>query len=138
MTPRLSSYWLYFVSSTSYKLAVNLVNSMKIEIVCKDNELQDILGIKTIDFKRSVELAFEKIEQNLVLSSWKDSLITSSKYNRLSEFVEVPGYGCFSDKKEINISGTSEQVLDNIWWSEGTEAGIMRISSGKSEDIWIS
>jgi len=115
MTPRLSSYWLYFVSSTSYKLAVNLVNSMKIEIVCKDNELQDILGINTIDFKRSVELAFEKIEQNLVLSSWKDSLITSSKYNRLSEFVEVPGYGCFSDKKEINISGTSEQVLDNIW-----------------------
>jgi len=115
MTPRLSSYWLYFVSSTSYKLAVNLVNSMKIEIVCKDNELQDILGINTIDFKRSVELAFEKIEQNLVLSSWKDSLITSSKYNRLSEFVEVPVYGCFSDKKEINISGTSEQVLDNIW-----------------------
>jgi len=115
MTPRLSSYWLYFVSSTSYKLAVNLVNSMKIEIVCKDNELQELLGIKTIDFKKSVELAFEKIEQNLVLSSWKDSLITSSKYNRLSEFVEVPGYGCFSDKKEIDISGRSEQVLDNIW-----------------------
>ncbi len=115
MTPRLSSYWLYFVSSTSYKLAVNLVNSMKIEIVCKDNELQEILGIKTIDFKKSVELAFEKIEQNLVLSSWKDSLITSSKYNRLSEFVEVPVYGCFRDKKEIDISGRSEQVLDNIW-----------------------
>lgn len=115
MTPRLSSYWLYFVSSTSYKLAVNLVNSMKIEIICKDNELQDILGIKTIDFKRSVELAFEKIEQNLVLSSWKDSLITSSKYNRLSEFVEVPGYGCFTDKKEIEITDKPEQVLDNIW-----------------------
>jgi uncharacterized protein YbjT (DUF2867 family) len=115
MTPRLSSYWLYFVSSASYKLAVNLVNSMKIEIICKDNELQEMLGIETISFKRSVELAFEKIEQNLVLSSWKDSLITSSKYNRLNEFVEVPGYGCFSDKKEIDISGRSEQVLDNIW-----------------------
>lgn len=115
MTPRLSSYWLYFVSSASYKLAVNLVNSMKIEIICKDNELQKMLGIDTIDFKRSVELAFEKIEQNLVLSSWKDSLITSSKYNRLNEFVEVPGYGCFSDKKEIEITGRSEQVLENIW-----------------------
>ena len=31
MTPRLSSYWLYFVTSISYKLAVNLVNSMKVE-----------------------------------------------------------------------------------------------------------
>ncbi|HMP87839.1 MAG TPA: NAD(P)H-binding protein, partial [Lacibacter sp.] len=28
MTPRLSSYWLYFVTSTSYALAKNLVNSM--------------------------------------------------------------------------------------------------------------
>jgi uncharacterized protein YbjT (DUF2867 family) len=29
MTPKLSSYWLYFVTSTSYKLAMNLVDSMK-------------------------------------------------------------------------------------------------------------
>jgi uncharacterized protein YbjT (DUF2867 family) len=29
MTPKLSSYWLYFVTSTSYKLAQNLVDSMK-------------------------------------------------------------------------------------------------------------
>ena len=36
MTPRLSSYWLYFVTSTSYMLAINLVNSMKIEVVAKE------------------------------------------------------------------------------------------------------
>ena len=28
MTPKLSSYWLYFVTSTSYKLAIALVDSM--------------------------------------------------------------------------------------------------------------
>ena len=43
MTPRLSSYWLYFVTSTSYMLAINLVNSMKIEVVAKDNELEKML-----------------------------------------------------------------------------------------------
>ncbi|MBS0010574.1 MAG: NAD(P)H-binding protein, partial [Bacteroidales bacterium] len=37
MTPKLSSYWLYFITSTSYKLAVNLVNSMKVEIVGEKN-----------------------------------------------------------------------------------------------------
>ncbi|MDO8897665.1 MAG: NAD(P)H-binding protein, partial [Bacteroidales bacterium] len=40
MTPKLSSYWLYFVTSTSYSLATNLVNSMKIEVVAKNNELE--------------------------------------------------------------------------------------------------
>ncbi|HMQ67604.1 MAG TPA: SDR family oxidoreductase [Ignavibacteria bacterium] len=115
MTPRLSSYWLYFVTSTSYKLAVNLVNSMKIEIVCSDNRLQEILKIETIDYKTSVQLAFEKIEQNLVLSSWKDSLITTSVNNRFSEFIEVPNYGCYKDSKEIPITNNPEQVLHNIW-----------------------
>ena len=41
MTPRLSSYWLYFVTATSYNLAVNLVNSMKVEVVCRENEIRE-------------------------------------------------------------------------------------------------
>lgn len=115
MSPRLSSYWLYFVTSTTYKLAVNLVNSMKIEVVSRDKKLQEILNIKTINFRKSVELAFEKIEQNLVLSSWKDSLITSSAANRLTDYIEVPNFGCFKDSKEIPITNDPEQVMKNIW-----------------------
>src|SRR5699024_6634943 len=45
MTPRLSSYWLYFVTSTSYKLASSLVDSMKVEVVCRDRRINDILDI---------------------------------------------------------------------------------------------
>ncbi|MCY7361058.1 MAG: SDR family oxidoreductase [Ignavibacteria bacterium] len=115
MSPRLSSYWLYFVTSTSYKLAVNLVESMKIEVVCRNNDLQKILNIETIGYKKSVELAFEKIEQNLVLSSWKDSLVTSSSAYSLAEFIEVPNFGCFKDRKEIEIKNNHENVLNNIW-----------------------
>jgi hypothetical protein len=33
MTPKLSSYWLYFITSTSYKLACALVSSMRVEVV---------------------------------------------------------------------------------------------------------
>jgi uncharacterized protein YbjT (DUF2867 family) len=43
MTPRLSSYWLYFVTSTNYALAVNLVDSMKIESISQKNLLGNIL-----------------------------------------------------------------------------------------------
>lgn len=71
MTPRLSSYWLYFVTAVSYPLAVNLVNSMKVEIICRQNKLKDMLGINLIKYDDSIRLAFDKIEQNLVISSWK-------------------------------------------------------------------
>ncbi len=122
MTPRLSSYWLYFVTSTSYMLAINLVNSMKIEVVAKDNSLEKMLGIKPISYKEAVRLAFQRIEQNNVVSSWKDSLISSSTESSLSSHVEVPTHGCFFDKREKEITANVDQVLNNIW-SIGGERG---------------
>lgn len=61
MTPKLSSYWLYFITSTSYRLAVNLVNSMKVEVVCEENDLKDLLQIELLSYKEAVELASERI-----------------------------------------------------------------------------
>lgn len=115
MTPRLSSYWLYFVTSTSYKLAVNLVDSMKIEIVAKDNELEKMLDIKPISYKEAVTLAFQRIEQNMVLSSWKDSLASSYGKDQLFEHIDVPQYGCFKDIREKEIRGDLTAILKNIW-----------------------
>ncbi len=122
MTPRLSSYWLYFVTSTSYMLAINLVNSMKIEVVAKDNELEKKLNIKPFTYKEAVQLAFQKIEHNNVISSWKDSLISSSSDNSLLEHMNVPTNGCFIDKREKEIKSDVEQVVHNIW-SIGGERG---------------
>jgi uncharacterized protein YbjT (DUF2867 family) len=105
MTPRLSSYWLYFVTSTSYKLAVNLVNSMKIEVVANDNRLEKMLGITPMSYKDAVQLAFQKIEQNDVVSSWKDSL----------DHINVPVNGCYLDRRIKPITANPGQVLENIW-----------------------
>jgi len=115
MTPRLSSYWLYFVTSTTYELAVNLVDSMKIDVICRDQALADKLGIEPISYQQAVELAFDKIQQHMVLSSWKDSLVSSSRVGSLGRYMEVPEYGCFEDKKQRVIKNNSvDQVWDNI------------------------
>lgn len=113
MSPRLSSYWLYFVTSTSYKLAVNLVDSMKMEVVARDNKLQEILNIKPISYEEAIKKAFLKIEQNLVISSWKDSLV-AGRISNLKEYIQVPKYGCLKDKKVLNVDDP-ERALNNIW-----------------------
>ncbi|TXK52611.1 SDR family oxidoreductase [Pontibacter qinzhouensis] len=115
MTPRLSSYWLYFVTSTSYKLATNLVNSMKVEVVAKPNNLNQLVNVKLLTYKQAVELAFQKIDQNSVVSSWKDSLISSYRGSSLVEHIHVPTNGCFFDKRLKIITTEEEQVLQNIW-----------------------
>lgn len=114
MTPRISSYWLYFVTSTSYALAKNLVNSMKVEVICKPNNLQITLGIKLIDYNTSIKLAFDKIEQNQVLSSWKDAKTSEIFKEGFSKFVEVPSNGCFKDIRSLKLEDSSFS-LEKIW-----------------------
>lgn len=121
MTPKLSSYWLYFVTSTSYKLATSLVNSMKIEVVCRDNRINTILNIQPLSYFESLEKAFSKIESNEIISSWKDSYTSSGISFDISEFIEVPTYGCFIDKRKRKIDNR-ELCIDKIW-SIGGEKG---------------
>ena len=116
MTPRISSYWLYFVTSTSYPLAINLVNSMKVNVIAKPNDLAKDLNIQLLSYKTAVQLAFEKIEQNLVLSSWKDSFSSSNANQLWMDQVEIPIYGCYKDLKWRELDPENiEKVLHNIW-----------------------
>jgi len=114
MTPKLSSYWLYFITSTSYKLAVNLVNSMKIDVVCRENNLNEILGIELLTYKQAVQNAFDKIAQQEVISSWTDALAGSVLEKGVSRLLEVPVFGCFKDQRKKIITSEKE-TLDRIW-----------------------
>ena len=119
MTPKLSSYWLYFVTSTSYKLAANLVDSMKVEVVCTPNELPQLLCIELIPYKKAIGLAFDKIEQNEVVSSWKDALTSNILNKGISRHIEVPVNGCFKDvrKRKVHNPGAA---LNRIWTIGGS------------------
>lgn len=130
MSPRLSSYWLYFITSTSYPLAKNLVDSMKIDVVAKPNDLANRLNIKLLSYQEAIAAAFDKIKQNDVLSSWYDSFSPSFHKRNMWQYLEVPEEGCFKDKKVrpvkdeaatldkiFGIGGTSGWYYANILWS---------------------
>jgi uncharacterized protein YbjT (DUF2867 family) len=114
MTPKLSSYWLYFITSTSYSLAQNLVDSMKVEVICKENNLKELLGITPVNYEEAIREAFKKIEMNQVPSSWKDALTSRTLHDGISRHAEVPVHGCFLDYRKLHI-GDSEKTLKKIW-----------------------
>jgi uncharacterized protein YbjT (DUF2867 family) len=115
MTPRLSSYWLYFITATSFPLAMNLVDSMKVDIVARQNDLADRLGIKLIPYRQAVELALERIEQGNVISGWKDSFASSGTTSSFFNSLNIPTHGCFIDRRRRNIAGQAETVWSRVW-----------------------
>lgn len=114
MTPKLSSYWLYFVTSTSFKLASALVSSMKVDVVCRDNKLEQLLDVTTMTYEDALKRAFSKVQDDLVMSSWKDSFISSNINDSLSKRLQVPEFGCFIDKRTLSYINM-ENTIDNIW-----------------------
>jgi uncharacterized protein YbjT (DUF2867 family) len=114
MTPRLSSYWLYFVTSTSYKLAIALVNSMKIEVICRPNDLAELLDIKPTTYKEALSTAFKKIDSNEIVSSWIDAFSSGVFKNNISDFINIPSFGCFKDNRERTFD-SREECIDRIW-----------------------
>lgn len=120
MTPRLSSYWLYFVTRVSYRLAVNLVDSMKVEVICRPNNLAKELGIEVKSYKKAVESALKIYGSGKVEASWMDALSSSFGDNDLEQHIEVPAYGCLIDAKEMPISDGNDRILQNIWSIGGT------------------
>lgn len=122
LTPHLSSYWLFFVTSTSFSLARFLVESLRNNVVCKENRITTLFPTKLLSYEEAVKLAFTRIEEDWVPSSWKDTLSGSTLNPDLSIYVHVPRYGILSDKRTLSFSCPTEQVQKRVW-SLGGERG---------------
>lgn len=121
MTPKLSSYWLYFVTSTSYKLASALVSSMKVEVICKDNRINNLLGLVPMTYNEAVSRALVKIDKDDIVSSWKDAMISGQFTGNVADYLKVPKKDCYIDRRKKEILNR-KYTTDRIW-SIGGETG---------------
>ena len=120
MTPRLSSYWLHFVTSTSYPLAVSLVDSMNMEVIAKDQRLQKLLKIRLYTYDEAIQMAFRRIAQNSVVSSWKDSMVSGRLNKKLNDYIQVPRFGVLKDAQRLdNID--PESTFTALWKIGGSQ-----------------
>ena len=122
LTPRLSSYWLYFVTRTSFSLARFLVESLINNAVCKENRIHELFPIKLLTYTEALRLAFTRIEEDWVPSSWKDTLSGSSLNPDLSIYVHIPRFGVLTDERIVPFSCQADEVQKRIW-SIGGDAG---------------
>lgn len=115
LTPRLSSYWLNIVTSVNYRIASSLVDSMRNEVVCRNDEVKYVVPHECLIYEQALKLAFERIEQNSIVSSWKDALNRGYLETTFMDQVKVPQNGTVDYKVKLLLKRSSEEVLENIW-----------------------
>ncbi|MBM3201837.1 MAG: SDR family oxidoreductase [Chlamydiae bacterium] len=115
LTPKFSSYWLVFVTSVPYLLCSYLVESMKSNSICLNNDIQKKIPHACITFEQALERAFFKIANHQVESTWMDAWVIDQKSPDIAKFSEIPTQGCFKEVRKMAIYDSKEQVIERIW-----------------------
>lgn len=115
LTPRLSSYWLVFITSVRYSLCSYLVESMKTNTIVQQDQIKKIIPHVCLTYKEALKLAFQKISQNEVISSWMDSWETPSTNPSIANYIQVPAEGCLKDERRVSIKDSKAAAIDRIW-----------------------
>lgn len=121
-SPGLSARWLYLVTAASYPLAQSLVQSLVNETICRDQRLQELIPQPLLSYDEAIEMAFMRIAQNRVPSSWYDSLASGKLDPAFLKSVQVPAHGVLFDSQEVPLKGDRNEVIDAVW-SLGGEKG---------------
>ncbi|NML63752.1 SDR family oxidoreductase [Hymenobacter sp. RP-2-7] len=116
LTPRLSSWWLYLVTSTSFSLAQSLVESLKNDTVADPaRSIARVIPHQCMSYRAALALAFQRIEQNEVVSSWSDAMSSGTLRQNYMDAIQIPKHGMFFDRQKRKFTRPVAEVLDNIW-----------------------
>jgi len=80
LTPRLSSYWLGFVTAVPANIARALIGGLKHDIPAADAELRRIVPQSLLSFRQSVEAALDAERRNAVAARWTEGALMYRAY----------------------------------------------------------
>lgn len=115
LTPRLSSYWLVFITSVRFSLAYYLVESMKVNTYCRDKTITQILPHECLPYMESIRQSLQKISQNEVTSTWMDSWEVRSTDPDIAHYIEVPTHGILFDEQCAPLKSSVDVAMHKIW-----------------------
>jgi uncharacterized protein YbjT (DUF2867 family) len=78
LTPKLSAYWVHWVTPVSAEIAHALVEGLRNEALVTDHSADKIFpGITPVDYKEAVQTALANLAASGVETRWTDALVSS-------------------------------------------------------------
>jgi uncharacterized protein YbjT (DUF2867 family) len=104
LTPRLSSYWLRFVTSVPTNVARALVEGLEHDFISRDRRLQELAPQELMDFRSSVLAAMDAERHHQVLARWVEGAMACRNFN--------PDFGYYAKRAgdEIDTSASAEAL----------------------------
>ena len=109
LTPRLSSYWVHWMTPVPARIARPLIEGLRNEVIVRDKNAQEIFpGITPMDYRAAVEKALERLDAGQVATTWSDSLASSGS---IAEPVALTVQeGMIIEKRQLDVEANPVEL----------------------------
>jgi len=110
LTPRLSSYWVHWMTPIPAWIARPLIEGLRNEVIVRDNSAREIFpNIHPIDYQSAVVQALQKLESGDVETIWSDSL--GSSQGNLPPVYLTQEQGMIIERRERVVYASANAVF---------------------------
>jgi uncharacterized protein YbjT (DUF2867 family) len=108
LTPRLSSYWLRFVTSVPTSIARALVEGLEHDFIADDGAIRALVPRRLMSLEEAVEAAIEADRTHAVVARWVEGAIACRNFH--------PDYGFYAKRAGATAEGPAspEAVFDVV------------------------
>ena len=110
LTPRLSSYWVHWITPISASLSSPLIEGLRNEVVVKNQLSHELFpSIKPMNYISAVTLTLTDLNAGNIDTSWSDALWNSAP---LTSSLELEAQsGIILERRRVSVSALSEEVF---------------------------
>jgi uncharacterized protein YbjT (DUF2867 family) len=81
LTPRLSSYWLKFVTAVPTNIARALIDGLEHDVIADDTAIRQLIPLELRSFRESVAAALEAERNNTLCAHWAEGSIVCRNFH---------------------------------------------------------
>ncbi len=109
LTPRLSSYWVHWMTPVPASITRPLVEGLRNEVIVQDYSAQQIFPeIAPLDYTTAVERALASLETGRVETRWTDALVSSM--GNIAPVVLTTLEGMIIERRQVEVRASNNKV----------------------------
>lgn len=109
LTPRLSSYWVHWMTPVPAEIARPLIEGLRNEVIVRDDSARRLFpSIQLMDYRSAVARALAKLDAREVETTWSDALASSS--GDKPSVVLKNQEGMITERRQIEVTASLHNV----------------------------
>lgn len=121
LTPKLSSYWIHFVTPVSASISRPLADGLRNKVVCQDNRIVKLIPQDLLSCREAMRRAIKNSQADQVPTHWMDAGQLPPYEWSYEGDPSWSGGTIYQDKREIEINSSCEELKKSqtqLFWRE--------------------